>query len=172
MSHWPIVVTHTTEVRIVQTLGYSRILIGLAALAAAATVPAEDVLQVRNARAFSTVPGQRVAAAYMTIESPAPARIVSIKSDSAESVQIHVMSMQEGIMRMRRLNHVDLSAGRKVELAPGGVHLMLVGLKHPLRIGGTVDISLTVTRTAGGEHTVRLSVPVVDARTDRAKRHE
>jgi copper(I)-binding protein len=172
MSHWPIVVTHTTEVRIVQTLGYSRILIGLAALAAAATVPAEDALQVRNARAFSTVPGQSVAVAYMTIESRIPSRIVSVQSEAADAVQIHAMSMHGGIMRMRRLNSVDLPAGRKVELAPGGVHLMFVGLKQPLRIGGTVNISLTVTSTAGGEHTVRLTVPVVDARTDRAKRHE
>ena len=73
-----------------QKAGFTRISFGIAAFAAASAL-AGGALQVRDARAIATVPGQSVAAVYMTIASPSAARIVSAKSDAAESVQIHVM---------------------------------------------------------------------------------
>ena len=155
-----------------QKAGFTRILFGIAAFAVAASALAEGALQMRDARAIATVPGQSVAAAYMTIASPSAARIVSAKSDAAESVQIHVMSMQDGIMRMRRLDVLDLPAGRVIRLAPGGTHLMLAGLKHPLRAGGTVELSLTVTDAGGEMRVVRLNLPVVDARLGQAGHHD
>jgi len=155
-----------------QKAGFTRISFGIAAFAVAASALAEGALQMRDARAIATVPGQSVAAAYMTIASPSAARIVSAKSDAAESVQIHVMSMQDGIMRMRRLDVLDLPAGREIRLAPGGTHLMLAGLKHPLRAGGTVELSLTVTGAGGEMRVVRLNLPVVDARLGQAGHHD
>jgi copper(I)-binding protein len=155
-----------------QKAGFTRILFGIAAFAVAASALAEGTLQIRNARAIATVPGQRVAAAYMTISSPSAARIVSAKSDAAESVQFHVMSMQNGIMRMRRLDVLDLPAGREIRLAPGGTHLMLAGLNHPLRAGGAVELSLAVVGADGEMRVVRLNLPVVDARLGQAGHHD
>jgi len=154
-----------------QKAGFTRILFGIAAFAVAASALA-GTLQVRDARAIATVPGQSVAAAYMTIASPSAARIVSAKSDAAESVQIHVMSMQDGIMRMRRLEVLDLPAGREIRLAPGGTHVMLAGLKHPLRAGGAVELSLAVVGADGERRVVRLNLPVVDARLGQAGHHD
>ena len=155
-----------------QKAGFTRISFGIAASAVAASALAEGALQVRDARAIATVPGQSVAAAYMTIASPSAARIVSAKSDAAESVQIHVMSMQDGIMRMRRLDVLDLPVGREIRLAPGGIHLMFAGLKHPLRAGGTVELSLAVTGASGEKRVVRLNLPVVDAHLGQAGHHD
>lgn len=155
-----------------QKPGFAIILIGVAAFAVAASAAAADALQVRDARALATVPGQSVGAAYMTIESPSNARIVSVQSDAAESVQIHAMSMQKGIMRMRRLDSLDLPAGREIRLAPGGIHLMLVGLKHPLRVGGSVKLSLTVIGANGEKQLVQINIPVVDLWPAQAPRHD
>lgn len=154
-----------------QKAGYTRILFGIAAFAVAASALAEGMLQVRDARAMATVPEQSVAA-YMTIASPSAARIVSAKSDAAGSVQIHVVSMQDGIMRMRRLDVLDLPAGREIRLAPGGIHLMRAGLKHPLRAGGAVALSLAGVGADGETRVVRLNLPVVDARIGQAGHHD
>lgn len=145
---------------------------GIVALAVATLALAEDVLQVHDARALATVPGQGVAAAYMTIKSRAAARIVSAESDAAGAVQIHSMSMRDDIMRMRQLDSLDLPAGQEVRLAPGGVHLMLAGLKHPLRAGSSVDLRLTVIGADGKRHVVQLNLPVVDAHLEQEGRHD
>ncbi len=155
-----------------QETGSITILLGLALFVAAVSASAEDSVRIREARALATVPGQSVAAAYMTIESASPARIVSAGSDSAASVQIHEMSMRDGIRRMRRVKGLDLPAGRKVRLAPGGVHLMLAGLKKGLRAGETVELSLTVADLGGATRILRLSVPVVDGHSETATHHE
>lgn len=155
-----------------QKAGFTRILFGIAAFAVAASALAEGMLQVRDVRAIATGPEQSVAAAYMTIASPSAARIVSAKSNAAESVQIHVVSMQDGIMRVRRLDVLDLPAGREIRLAPGGIHSMLAGLKHPLRAGGAVARSLAGVGTDGEARVVRLNLPVVDARIGQAGHHD
>ncbi len=152
--------------------GFRRYLFGIVALAVATLALAEEGLQVRDARALATVPGQGVAAAYMTIRSRAAARIVSAESDAAGAVQFHSMSMRDDIMRMRQLDSLDLPAGQEVRLVPGGVHLMLAGLKHPLRAGGSVDLRLTVIGADGKQHVVQLKLPVLDARLEQAGRHD
>lgn len=123
---------------------------------------AADALKVDEARVVATVPGQTVAAAYMTLESPKDARVVAAESDVADSVQIHTMSMQGNVMRMRRLEALELPAHRVVRLAPGSTHLMLVGLRGKLRPGGNVALRLTVTDAGGASRIVSLSLPVVE----------
>ena len=130
-----------------------------------APVFAGESLKVAEARVIATVPGQTVAAAYMTLSSPEDARVVAAESEAAESVQFHAMSVQGGVMRMRRLEALDLPARRVVRLAPGGTHLMLAGLlRSPLRAGDTVTLRLRVSYAAGTSRTVSLSLPVVDIR--------
>jgi len=155
-----------------QSSRFTRILFGFAAFAVAGSAAAADALQVRDARVIATVPGQSVAAAYMTLENVSDGRIVSAESDAADSVQIHAMSMRDGIMRMRRLDALDLPPGQEIRLAPGGIHLMLAGLRHALRVGAMVELRLTVTSAAGERRVVRLNVPVVDARTGQAGHHD
>ena len=155
-----------------QETGLIKTLLSVAVFVAAASASAEDSVRIREARALATVPGQSVGAAYMTIESASPARLVSASSDAAATVQIHEMSMRDGIMRMRRVEGLDLPAGREVRLAPGGIHLMLTGLKKALRVGETVELSLTVAETGHHARVLRLSVPVVNGLSAAAGHHE
>ncbi|MEZ5614803.1 MAG: copper chaperone PCu(A)C [Rhodocyclaceae bacterium] len=132
---------------------------------------AADTLKVDEARVVATVPGQTVAAAYLTLESPKDARVVSAESDVAGTVQFHAMSMQGDVMRMRRLETLDLPAGRPLRLAPGGIHMMLTGLRAPLRPGGAVVLRLTLAESGGASRVVTLRLPVVD-RLGNGGRHD
>lgn len=102
---------------------------------------AEVVVSEPWARA--TVPGQPVGAVYMKISSQAVAKLVDIQSDSAKDVQVHTMHSDDGVMRMREHGHLEVKSGETVELAPGGLHLMLLGLKKPLVAGESVTVKMT-----------------------------
>lgn len=103
----------------------------------------ENMVAIQGAWVRSTNPGQEVGAAYMTLLSAQNATLVGITSDVSESVEIHDMTMQNGVMKMRMLKELPLIAGKPYLLAPGGFHLMLFGLKKPLIESGKVNFILT-----------------------------
>lgn len=123
---------------------------------AASAATAADVVQVTEAWARATVPGQKVAGAYMQIRSAVDARLVGVASPVAGSAEVHWMKMEDGTMRMRAIDALDLPAGKAVELAPGGYHVMLFRLKQPLVAGERVALTLEFETAAGG----KLQVPV------------
>ncbi len=96
--------------------------------------------------AKATMPGARVAAAYMQLTNTGktPITLVSAASPVCEKVELHTMSMDGGIMRMREIaGGVTIPPGGAVSFAPGGMHLMLMGLRQQLMPGTTVPITLT-----------------------------
>ena len=80
----------------------------------------------------------------MRIRSVEGARLVEVRSPAAKSVEMHTMSMQGDVMRMRQIDGLVLPAGGAVDLSPGGYHLMLVGLVRPLKEGDSVPLTLVV----------------------------
>lgn len=117
-------------------------------------------LEVREAWVRATVPGQPVAGTYMTLKSASPLRLISARTEVARAAELHQMSLKDGVMRMRRLESLDLPAGHEVKLAPGGIHLMLLDLKRPLSAGEEIELYL-VTRAPGQEsRTTHIRVPV------------
>jgi len=104
---------------------------------------AADWVTIDNAWVRSTMPGQEVSAAYMTLTSQQNIHLISVESDVTKSVEIHSMSMQNGVMKMRMLKELPLTAGKPYALAPGGYHLMLFDLKKPLNAGDKVNFVLT-----------------------------
>jgi len=102
----------------------------------------ENTVAIKDAWVRPTNPGQEVGAAYMTFLSAKDTTLISVESEAAESVEIHSMTMQNGIMKMRMLNALSLVAGKPYKLAPGGFHLMLFGLKKPLILGEQVNFVL------------------------------
>lgn len=92
----------------------------------------------------ATVAQQTATGAFMRIRSAEGARLVEVRSPAAKSVEIHSMSMQGDVMRMRQIDGLVLPAGGAVDLAPGGYHLMLVGLVRPLKEGDSVPLTLVV----------------------------
>lgn len=110
--------------------------------------------------ARATVPGQPVGAAYMKISSTSAARLLSAETDAAKEVQVHTMHHHDGVMRMREHGQLDIPAGRTVELTPGGLHLMLLGLKKPLAAGDTLTVKLTFEDAKKVKSTSVVAVPV------------
>lgn len=129
------------------------------AAASFAAAGAENIV-VRRAWARSTVPGQPVGAAYLEITSADDASLVALHSDAARSVEMHNMQQDGDVMRMRQVDRLPLPAARPVKLSSGGTHIMLFGLKRPLRAGESLGLDLTVADSAGRRRTVHVSVPI------------
>ena len=81
--------------------------------------------------------------AFFTVTSPVDDRILSVQSDCCAAAELHEGTMENGVMRMRQLENVPLKAGEPTNFAPGGLHVMLIGLKKPLAAGDTVPLTFT-----------------------------
>jgi len=110
---------------------------------------AQAAVQVGGAWARATMPGQKVAGVYLQIESNVKARLVGVRTSAAKGAEVHEMSHSDGVMRMRKLESLELPAGRPVVLKPGGLHIMLLDIRQPLQPGQRVPLTLIVE--AGGE---------------------
>ncbi len=117
-------------------------------------------LQVSDAWVRATLPGQPVAAAYLTLQSPSRARLVAAQSGVARAVEIHEMSQKDGVMRMRRVEALELPQNQKVRMAPGGVHFMLLDLQRPLVAGEEIELDLVTVADGEGPTTTRVHLPV------------
>jgi len=109
-------------------------------LAAAAGAGAQ--VAVREPWVRATVAHQNSTGAFMRLQSPGDTRLVEARSPVARTVEIHEMSMENNVMKMRAVDGVDLPAGKPVELKPGGYHMMLIGLTVQIREGDSVPITL------------------------------
>ena len=70
-------------------------------------------------------------------------RLVAASGDVAERIELHTHTMDGNIMKMRRVDAVEVPANGSVALQPGGFHIMLIGLKKPLQEGGSFPLTLT-----------------------------
>lgn len=93
-----------------------------------------------------TAGGQNAGGAFMAIANTGTAadRLIGGSSPVAGRVEIHTMSVDDGVMRMRQLGDgLEVPAGGEVTLKPGGFHVMLMDLKQPLKVGDKVPLTLT-----------------------------
>lgn len=108
----------------------------------------------------ANAPGQSVGAAYMTLLSARDSTMIKAEADIAGSVEIHSMSMENGVMKMRMLEELPLKAGKAEKLAPGGFHLMLFDLKKPLTVGESVNFTLSFKDAAGNITQQQVTLPI------------
>lgn len=134
----------------------------IALLLFAGNAGADEPLKVENAWVRATAPGQEVAGAYLDITSPLSARLVKVESPVG-AAEIHSMTMNNGVMEMRRIEGLDLPAGKTVRLAPGGYHIMLKKLKKRLKPGDAVPLRLTVENADRSKTTAQVTAAVKDA---------
>ena len=120
----------------------------------------QDSIEIKNQWARASNDGQDVSAAYMTIVSNEDTSLIAIDSDVADVIEIHSMSMENGVMKMRMLDTLDLIAGKPTELIPGGFHLMLFDLKKPLAAGKEAHFTLHFKNKAGQEKTISVTSPI------------
>jgi copper(I)-binding protein len=121
-------------------------------------------IEVKAPWTRATVFGASVAAGFLTIEDKGNQadRLTGASADIAQKVEIHEMSMQDGVMKMRALpDGIEIKPGETVTLKPGGVHLMMFGLKQKLVPGAKVHVTLNFAKA--GPIPVELSVQNIGA---------
>jgi copper(I)-binding protein len=92
--------------------------------------------------ARATAPGSSVGVVYARIVAEQADELLSIDSSAAERAEIHVSSSENGTMKMRPMTSVKLPARKPVQLRPGGIHVMLIGLHKPLQAGTSFELRL------------------------------
>lgn len=139
--------------------------LGVLALPAFAEPTATASIVAGQAWARATPPGAGVGAGYLTIDNrgPQPDRLLSVSSPVAKRVEIHEMSMQGGVMRMRKVDGgLPVEAGGKLVLAPRGKHLMFIQPTAPFVQGKSFEATLRFERA--GELRVRFQIMSIGAK--------
>ncbi len=139
--------------------------IRLAALAALVTagitLPAHAQVVVKDPWVRATVSQQKATGAFMQLTSPQDARLVEAKSPVAGVVEIHEMSMEKDVMRMRAMpGGLELPAGKTVELKSGGYHVMLMDLKQQVKEGSSVPMTLVFEGKDKKRSSIEIKAPV------------
>jgi len=136
----------------------------LVAAIAVAAQAAPRSISIEKPWARETVEGQAAGGGFMTIVNNGQRedQLVSASSPASHEVQIHTMSMDGGVMRMRQLTDgLSIPAKGKVELKPRGLHIMFIGLKKPLRPGTSVPVTLKFRHA--GSMTAQFNVQAMTA---------
>jgi len=112
-----------------------------------AIVPADaaGLITVNEPRIRATAPGQTISGAFMTLvnNSETPYALTAVSFSDANTAEIHETSINEGVMRMRKVSRIDIPANGSAELKPGSYHIMLIGLEREMKAGTTETLTLT-----------------------------
>ncbi len=147
----------TSLTRIKTTVGAS---LAALALATSGMVHAQAV-DIKNAWARTTVPGQKATGAFMTLTAKEGLKLVGGSTPAAGVTEIHEMKMEGDVMKMRALKDgLDLPAGKAVELKPGGYHVMLMDLKAALPKDTSIPLTLVFKDAKGVESKLEIKLPV------------
>lgn len=145
--------------------------LALAALSAVAHSFKLGEIDIGHPYARPTREGQMVGAGYLKLANKGPVdRLISATSPAAGSVEIHSMSMEGDVMKMRQVDAIEIATGQTVELKPGGYHLMLMGLKAPLKVGDKFPLTLKFEKS--GEVVVRVHVEEPKSKSEATGAHK
>jgi len=116
-------------------------------------------LLIDNPYSRATVTNQRSGGAYVTIENKGKNadKLVGASSPVAKTVEIHTMTMDGNVMKMREVGQIEIPAAGRIEMKPGdGYHLMLMGLQQPLKPGDSFPMTLVFEKAGKTEVTVKV----------------
>ncbi len=114
-------------------------------------------IKIEHPYARATVAGQKAAGGFMKIENKGAAdQLIAASSPVAGEMQLHTMAMDGNVMKMREVKAIDVPANGSVDLKPGGLHLMFMDMKAPLKAGETVSVRLKFQKS--GEVEVKMQV--------------
>lgn len=113
----------------------------------------------------ATPKGAQTAIGYMNIKNngTTPDRLIGGSIDVADHFQLHAMTMENSIAKMRELSDIEIKPGQTIEFKPGGSHIMFVNLKRPLSKGEHISGTLVFARA--GKVNVEYSVESIGAQT-------
>lgn len=135
--------------------------VGAVALMSAAA-PAQEhhrsMLEIDHAWARATPPAAKIGAAYIEIRNtgPDPDRLLAVTTPVAEKAEVHKTERDGDILRMREIPVLEVLGNDKAFLQPGGLHIMLTGLKEPLRAGSEFPLTLRFEKAGPIEIEVRV----------------
>jgi copper(I)-binding protein len=132
----------------------------VAATLCLAASAAHAQVQVKDAWVRATVPQQTATGAFMQLSSPTDARLVSASSPVAGVVELHEMTLDKDVMKMRAVPGIDIPAGKGAELKPGGYHVMMMDLKKQMKKGDVVPITLVIEGKDGKRQTLQVKAQV------------
>lgn len=117
--------------------------------------------ELRVESAWARASAGRNGAPFVTVYNGgnAPDRLVGVASPVAPDVMVHRSFEEEGTMKMEHVAAIPIAAGQRIEMKPGGLHIMLVNLKQPLKKGDQFPLSLTFERGGTKETTVTVYGP-------------
>jgi hypothetical protein len=136
-----------------------RLLLVACCAAAFSSLPAaaQTAPKVQDAWARPTVDGQAAGGGYLKIVGgSAGDRLIAASAGVSQRVELHTMTMDGNVMRMREIEAIEVPAGQTVKLEPGGLHVMFMELKAPLKSGSSFPLTLRFEK--GGEVTVQMNV--------------
>lgn len=116
----------------------------LLALSSLVSASANAQVTIKDAWIRATVAPQKVTGAFMQITSKQDMKLIAVSSKIADSAEIHSMEMEGDMMKMREIKDLPLPAGKTTELKPGGMHIMLFGLKKAVKEGEKITLHLTL----------------------------
>ena len=128
------------------------------ALLAACGQGGEANIEVSEAWARPTR-GDAPGAVYVTIENKGGEddRLVAVMTDHAAMAMVHQTEMSDGVARMRMAGEINVPAGNSIKMVPGGTHIMLEGLRTPLRTGDSFPLVLKFRESGDEKVTVRVA---------------
>lgn len=132
----------------------------LLTLALVTASAAHGAVSVEEPWVRATAPGQAVAGAYLRLRSDTPVALVAVETSASKKAEIHEMRMEGQVMRMRPVEKIALPAGQSVELRPGGYHLMLIDVIHPLKPGDKVPLTLVIESASGARQRIAVEAQV------------
>jgi copper(I)-binding protein len=154
-----------------QEFRMSRILAALSAafflIVPLATVYAHEYtlgeLHIGHPWSRATPPGAQTGGAFLKLTNNGKAadKLVKAETPAAGTVELHTMSMDGNVMRMRQVESIELKPGASVALAPGGLHIMMIGLKQALKQGDKVPMTLWFEKA--GKVEVQLAIDAMGA---------
>lgn len=124
-------------------------------------------ISISGAWARAMLPGQPAGSGFVTLENKgaAPDRLTAVSSSAAGRVELHSMNVVDDVMVMRPIaGGIAIAPGEKVEMRPGGTHLMFLDLDQPFAEGGSVAVTLSFEKAGA----VEIELPVVKAGAEAA----
>ena len=135
----------------------------VSSLMASASNHTQSHLSIEEPYARATAGGQSVGAAYFRIvnQGQTEDKLLSVTADISASVELHTMMIEGDVAKMREVREIIVPPGQSVDLKPGGLHVMFLGLKAPLKEGNRFPATLTFEKA--GEIKVDFQVRPVRA---------
>ena len=119
--------------------------------------PSNAIVQVIDAWVRPTVKGQQTTGVYLKITARESIRLVGVRSSFSNAAEIHEMKMNKDVMTMSALESLELPAGETIELKPGGMHIMLTGLKSAIQKNTKVPLILLLKDSKGVQSQISVS---------------